>query len=142
MKPAYLFLLFLSMIPFGSSAQTADEKAVRQVLDEQTKAWNNGDLESFMVGYWESDSLLFIGKSGPKYGYQTTLQNYKRGYPDTAAMGKLHFDILQMKRLSVMYYFIVGKFHLQRTIGDLEGHFTLLFKKLKGKWVIVADHSS
>ena len=137
-----LMLLLTAFISTALQAQTGDEKVVRQVLAEQTIAWNNGDLESFMKGYWESDSLLFIGKSGPKYGYETTLQNYRKGYPDTAAMGKLHFDILQMKRLSVMYYFVVGKFHLQRTIGDLEGHFTLLFKKLKGKWVIVADHSS
>jgi hypothetical protein len=95
-----------------------------------------------MKGYWNNDSMLFLGKSGPKYGYQTTLENYKKNYPDTTAMGKLRFDILQVKRLSALHYFVVGKFYLQRTIGDLEGHFTLLFKKLNGKWVIVADHSS
>lgn len=142
MKLTSLFSILIFLLPYQSNAQTTDEKYIRQLMGEQVTAWNSGDLESFMTGYWENDSLLFIGKSGPKYGYQTTLENYRKGYPDSAAMGKLHFDILQMKRLSVMYYFVVGKFHLQRTIGDLEGHFTLLFKKLKGKWVIVADHSS
>ena len=68
--------------------------------------------------------------------------NYKKGYPDTAAMGKLNFDILEVKRLSVMYFFVVGKWHLTRSIGDVGGHFTLLFKRVKNKWLIVADHSS
>ena len=95
-----------------------------------------------MYGYWQSDSLLFIGKSGPKYGYATTLNNYKKGYPDTASMGKLHFDLLQLKRLSPVYYFVVGKWSLQRTAGDLQGYFTLLFRKIKNRWVIMADHSS
>jgi ketosteroid isomerase-like protein len=140
MKQFLLIILFA--FPLCSFAQNKDELAIKALLNEQTKAWNNGDLESFMKGYWESDSLLFIGKSGAKYGYKTTLENYKKGYPDTAAMGKLRFDILQIKRLSVIYFFVVGKWHLQRTIGDLEGHYTLLIKKVKNKWVIVADHSS
>ena len=133
-------ILLLSF--FASISQTKDELAIKNLLDEQTKAWNRGDLETFMKGYWNSDSLLFIGKSGPKYGYQTTLATYKKSYPDNAAMGKLKFDILQTKRLSIIYFFVVGKWHLTRTIGNVEGHFTLLIKKVKNQWVIVADHSS
>lgn len=137
-----LFCIILLLTGLFSFAQNKDEQAIKDVLAEQTKNWNKGDLESFMKGYWESDSLVFVGKSGPKYGYNTTLENYKKGYPDTAAMGKLTFDILQVKRLSIIYFFVVGKWHLQRTIGNVDGHFTLLFKKVKNKWVIVADHSS
>ena len=85
---------------------------------------------------------MFIGKSGVTYGCQNTLNNYKKGYPDTAAMGKLTFDLLEIKRLSVIYFFVVGKWHLTRRIGDIGGHFTLLFKKVKNKWVIIAEHSS
>jgi len=140
MKPiAFIILLVISIISF---AQSKDERAIYNLLDEQTKAWNKGDLEGFMKGYWESESLLFIGKSGPKYGYKTTLENYRKSYPDTIAMGKLKFDILQTKRLSVIYFFVVGKWYLRRTIGDLEGHFTVLIRKVKNKWVVVADHSS
>ena len=134
-----IVVLLFSCELFG---QTADEQYIRQLSKEQTISWNKGDIEQFMIGYWNNDSLLFVGKSGPKYGYHTTLENYRKNYPDTVAMGTLRFDLLQMKRLSALYYFVVGKFHLRRSIGDLEGHFTLLFKKLKGKWVIVADHSS
>ena len=123
-------------------AQNKDEQTIRTLLEEQRQAWNSGDKEKFMATYWQSDSLMFIGKSGVTYGWQNTLDNYKKGYPDTAAMGKLKFDILEVKRLSVMYFFVVGKWHLTRSIGDVGGHFTLLFKKVKNKWVIVADHSS
>jgi uncharacterized protein (TIGR02246 family) len=124
------------------SAQSNDETAIRQLLDRQTAAWNRGDIDQFMDGYWESDSLMFIGKSGVTYGWSNTLKNYKRGYPDTAAMGKLHFDLITVKRLSDEYYFVVGKWFLKRSIGDIGGHYNLLFRKINGKWVIVADHSS
>lgn len=124
------------------NAQDKDERTILNILENQTEAWNRGDLEGFMNGYYESDSLMFIGKSGVTYGWKNTLANYKKGYPDTAAMGKLSFNILQVKKLSKEYYFIVGRWHLQRTAGDLEGHYTLLFRKIQGKWVIVADHSS
>jgi ketosteroid isomerase-like protein len=124
------------------SAQSKDEQAIRSLIEEQRLAWNTGDKEKFMQTYWQSDSLMFIGKSGVTYGWQKTLDNYKKGYPDTAAMGKLDFDLLEVKRLSVMYFFVVGKWHLTRSIGDVGGHFTLLFKKVKNRWVIVADHSS
>lgn len=137
------FLLFaLLIISFSSLSQTKDDLLIRNTMLEQERAWNAGDLEKFMQPYWMSDSLMFIGKSGVTYGWQNTLNNYKKGYPDTAAMGKLHFDIVYMKRLSVLYYSVVGKWHLTRSIGDVGGHFTLLFKKIKNKWVIVSDHSS
>lgn len=140
MKP-----LFLAALLFFSTtllAQSADEAAIRNLLARQSADWNKGDIDAFMNGYWESDSLMFIGKSGVTYGWQNTLNNYKKGYPDTAAMGKLQFTIIKVKRLSVMYFEVVGKWHLTRTAGDLSGHFTLLFQKIKGRWVIIMDHSS
>jgi ketosteroid isomerase-like protein len=147
-KIIYLLVIFFA-ITATALAQSkparpsgGDEVIIRKVLEEQRLAWNAGDIERFMGTYLQSDSLMFIGKSGITYGWQKTMDNYKKGYPDTAAMGKLDFDILEVKRLSVLYFFVVGKWHLTRSIGDVGGHFTLLFKKIKNKWVIVADHSS
>lgn len=142
MKKIMLLVMGCLLLSSTVSAQTADEKAILQVLDKQTAAWNRGDIVNFMQGYWESDSLMFIGKRGITYGWQQTLNNYQKGYPDTAAMGKLAFTLLQLKPLSADYYFVVGKWHLTRSIGNLEGHYTLLFKRSKKGWVIVADHSS
>lgn len=133
-----MIIIFSCIVSF---AQPADEAAIRNVLRIQEAAWNSGNIENFMKGYWTSDSLLFIGKS-VTYGWQKTLDNYKKRYPDTAAMGKLLFHLLEFKPLSPGYYFVVGKWHLQRYIGNLEGYFTLLFKKIHGQWVIIADHSS
>lgn len=137
-----VILLMIIFLPVMSYAQRADEEAVRQVMKMQTEAWNKGNLEDFMKTYWKNDSLIFIGKSGPKYGYQTTLDNYKKSYPDTTAMGKLTFNLLHLNRLSPGYYYVTGKWSLQRSIGNLGGYFTLLFKKIKNRWLIVSDHSS
>ncbi len=137
-----IVVFILSFILTSCFAQSADETSIRKILTSQENAWNNGDVESFMKGYWKSDSLLFIGKSRITYGWQKTLDNYKKNYPDTTAMGKLNFKLLELKPLSDKYYFVTGKWHLQRTAGNLEGYFTLLFQKIKGKWFIVTDHSS
>jgi ketosteroid isomerase-like protein len=140
MKRTLLFLLVFS--PFLLSAQSKDEKAVQDLLERQSKDWNAGNIENFMKGYWENDSLMFVGKSGVTYGYNATLENYKKGYPDRAAMGELSFNFIKIKKLSPEYIFVVGKWHLKRTIGDVQGHFNLLFQKIKGQWVIIVDHSS
>ena len=139
-----ILLLILISILWNSTGFTQDRnaRAILDLLDTQTAAWNKGDLQGFMKGYWENDSLRFIGKSGITYGCSNTLANYKRGYPDTAAMGKLNFTILVVKKLSPRYYEVVGKWYLKRSIGDASGHYTLLLRKIKGSWVIVADHSS
>ena len=132
----------LLLVSVNALAQSKDEILIRHLLATQTAAWNRGDVTSFMDGYWENDSLMFIGKNGVTYGWTNTLNNYKKGYPDTTAMGKLSFNILSVKKLSKKYYHVVGKWSLKRSIGDLSGHYTLLFRKVEGHWVIVADHSS
>jgi ketosteroid isomerase-like protein len=119
-----------------------DKKAILNILETQRQAWNRGDLESYMQGYWHSDSLLFVGKSGPKYGWQTTLDNYKKGYPDKAAMGQLGFDILKVQLLDKTNAFVLGAWHLQREKDAPGGYFTLLLRKINGGWKVVADHSS
>lgn len=136
--------LFICLFHTLSAAQRADgaDAAIRAVMARQEAAWNRGDLEAFMDGYWRSDSLQFIGSRGLTYGWQQTLDNYRKGYPDRAAMGTLTFTLLRVELLSRKSAFVIGKWHLKRAAGDLSGHFTLLWKKIKGEWVIVADHSS
>ena len=123
-------------------AQSKDETAIHQLLNDQTRSWNRGNIDSFMLTYWQSDSLMFIGKNGITYGWTNTLNNYKKNYPDLAAMGRLSFEVLLVRRLSSEYFQVIGKWNLQRSIGDLSGHYTLLLKKINGNWLIIADHSS
>jgi ketosteroid isomerase-like protein len=138
-RACFVVLLFAAA---NANAQKGAEGAIRQLLHDQTAAWNAGSLEGFMHGYWKSDSLTFIGKSGITHGWQQTLDNYKKSYPDTAAMGTLTFDILEVKKLSGAYYYVTGRWQLKRAADAPSGYFTLLLRQLKGGWKIVSDHSS
>jgi hypothetical protein len=140
-----LFLLACSLQSFAqnkTAANLADETSIRALLDAQTKAWNSGDLVHFMDGYLPSDSLLFVGKTGPTYGFNNTLNNYKKGYPDTASMGKLTFTLLSLEPIEKTHYRVLGKWELKRSKGDVSGYFTLLLQKIKGNWFVIQDHSS
>ena len=134
--PSFVFALL-----FITQAYAQEEAKIRAVLDMQVECWNAGDLECFMDGYWRSDKLLFVGSSGPTYGWETTLENYKKRYPTLAAMGKLTFDIQSVEPLSEDFWFVMGKFSLDRQADNPSGFFTLIFRKIDEKWVIVSDHT-
>ena len=142
MSLKFLLTALFFVTTFITHAQSKEEQQIRSLLQTQVEAWNRGDLEAFMQTYWKSDSLMFIGKTGVHFGWQNTLNNYKKSYPDTTAMGQLSFDIITVRKISPVYYYVVGKWMLQRSIGDLSGHYDLLLKKIKGKWYIISDHSS
>ena len=131
-------LLFLAVAGFAQSS----EKAIRQVMADQATAWNRGSIDDFMKGYWDNDSLVFVGKSGPTYGYKQTLANYKSHYDSPDKMGKLFFTLLSIKELSPEYCFVIGKWLLKRKAGDVGGTYTLLFRKIAGRWQVVVDHTS
>jgi ketosteroid isomerase-like protein len=137
-----IIILFLLPVTLLAQRNRAEENAIRQVMHNQQEAWNRADIETFMEGYWKSDSLKFIGRNGITYGWQTTLDNYKKGYPTPEAMGKLTFTILTLDILSETSAFMIGRWHLKRATDEPGGHFTLLWRKINGKWVIVADHTS
>ena len=135
-------IIFLSLLlVINTNAQPKDDIQIRTVMNEQVAAWNAGDMDRYMDTYWRSDSLMFIGRD-IEVGWNYVLKNYKRAYPDTASMGKLDFEIINLKQLSALYYSVVGKWHIKRLAGDQGGAFTLLLKKVKNKWVIIQDHSS
>lgn len=140
MKP--LILIFLIPVTLLAQHTNNDLLAIREVMQHQQEAWNRADIEGFMEGYWKSDSLKFIGRNGLTYGWQTTLQNYKKGYPTPEAMGRLTFTILSLEMLSDTSAYMIGRYHLKRTSDEPTGHFTLLWRKINGKWVIIADHTS
>ena len=119
-----------------------DKEAIVKVLNDQHQAWNKGYIEGFMQGYWKSDSLMFIGKTTPVYGWQKTLDRYKKTYPGKAGMGELAFDILQVRVLDKSNAFVLGGWHLKLEKSAPGGYFTLWFRKIKGEGKIVCDHTS
>lgn len=138
----YLIIAFI-LVSITTFAQTPkDRQAILNVLEKQRVDWNRGDIEAFMQSYVKSDSLLFVGKSGPTYGWQNTLNNYKRSYNGKAGMGVLTFGIKKVDFLNKDVAFVLGSWHLKREKDEPQGYFTLIFKKLNGEWKIVVDHSS
>lgn len=136
-------LLFLALIAVPLSAfsqQDKDIAAVQAILLRQADDWNRGDIEGFMHGYWQSEELQFVSSKGVTYGWQNTLDRYRRRYPDREAMGTLHFEVLEVKKLSPRVIMLTGSYDLDG--GEPDGHFLLVWKKIKGEWVIVADHTS
>ena len=137
-----LFTLGLIMVMFTTSAQTDKGiETVKSLLHSQAEDWNKGDIEAFMQTYWKSDKLQFIGSKGVTYGWQATLDRYKKSYPDKAAMGKLRFEVINVEKRTKKMITLIGRFHLKREMGDLSGIFLLVWQKIKKKWVIVVDQT-
>ncbi len=134
-------LLLTTIIFFSQNLLAGEKEQILDIMSTQEKAWNNADLEGFMQAYWKSEELKFIGKSGIKYGWQLTLDNYKKSYPDKAAMGTLHFDVLQVEIVKDTA-FVLGKWQLSRVEDTLKGFYTLYWRKIEGQWKIIIDHSS
>ncbi len=134
-------LIIIFIIIAFAFAGNAQEKEIKEVLKNQVRCWNVGDLDCFMASYWKSDSLLFIGKNGLTQGWDKTYNNYFNNYP-ADVMGILNFDILKVQPLADDAYFVVGKWNLIRQAGDSRGHFSLIFRKIEGQWLITSDHSS
>lgn len=137
-------MLLLAFISFSIFAQkTNDRQEVLDVLARQNKNWNEGNISAFMEDYWKSDSLMFIGSKGVVYGWKATLDRYNKSYPDRATMGTLKFDIQKTDFHSKTTCWVLGKWYLTRPEkGDIGGYFTLVLKKINGKWLIVSDHTS
>ncbi|MCW3078026.1 MAG: L-asparaginase [Bacteroidetes bacterium] len=137
----YILTLFITALCFNLLSQKELE-TVKSLMNKQQQAWNKYDIAGFMEHYWKSDSLKFIGKNGLTYGWQKTFDNYKKSYPNEDAMGQLVFDINSAELLGKSAVYVIGKWTLNKKEKTVGGYFTLLWKKINNKWVIVADHTS
>ena len=138
-----VLLLSISMFMLSCSKNTEheDRDAILSIIKVQEKAWSNHDLEGFMQGYWKSDSLKFYGSSGLTYGWKNTLANYKKRYPTKDHSGSLTFKINDISKINNEYYFVMGEYYLTRNVGNANGIFMIIFKKINGEWKIIADTS-
>ena len=118
-----------------------DKTAILKVMKDQEIAWSQNDLEGFMKGYIKSDSLKFFGNSGLTKGWQQTLDNYKKGYPTKDHSGTLNFEIIDISPIENQSYWVMGKYFLSRKVGDANGVFLIVFKKINNEWKIVEDMS-
>jgi ketosteroid isomerase-like protein len=135
-KPFAFLLLLFYVVSFSQ------KKEILKVMTDQQTAWNNGNIDGYMQGYWKNDSLLFIGSKGPTYGWQKTLDNYKKSYPNKEKMGILEFSDIQVKILGKKHAYVFGKWKLVRTNDSPNGIYTLIFEKFKDGWKIISDHTN
>ena len=134
--------LILSQTSFTQTTEQEDKEAIMAVLKAQRLAWSDNNLEAFMEGYWKSDSLKFYGRNGVTYGWDNTLERYKQAYPTPDHTGILSFKINDISKITDHAYYVMGEFHLKRTVGNATGIFMIIFKRIDGEWKIIADTSS
>lgn len=132
----------LTVVQSTSAQPNHIPKPILSKLEQQTQAWNRADIKGFMAAYWPSARLRFIGKNGIKYGWENVWLDYQKSYKSAAEMGFLTFTLLDAEELSPQSHLVIGKWHLKRENDELEGYFTLVWKKIKGDWLIISDHSS
>jgi ketosteroid isomerase-like protein len=145
MKSLSLVFVFLMLLVSVNFAQSKDEKtkaAIRRVMDEQAAAWNRGDIEAFMQGYWNSPEMKFVSGDNVARGWQAALDRYKKNYDSRAKMGVLTFSDLEINIISKDAAVVLGNWALQRESDNPKGKFTLIFRKFKDGWKIVHDHTS
>jgi uncharacterized protein (TIGR02246 family) len=120
--------------------------AVRRLLYEQQADWNRGDIDAFMRGYWKDGSIRFAGGDAFRLGWQATIDRYRKTYPDAKAMGRLDFDLVEVRELAPTVVYVFGKWHLTREGEAAEkaphGLFTLIVEKKGRRWVVTRDHTS
>lgn len=145
MKNILLLLLFaLPLGSFGFDTKT-DDKAVQEIkslMAKQTAAWNNGDIEGFMQGYWKSENLIFVSGDNVTKGWQQTTDRYKKNYNTREKMGVLTFSDLEVNVLSKDSAVVLGRWKVAHEPKDNQGRFTLIFRKFKDGWKIIHDHTS
>jgi ketosteroid isomerase-like protein len=144
---AALVLLFAIGLRTGRQTKAAegrenDKSAITAVLSAQQAAWNRGDVDAFLVGYWHSPELTFSGSNGVSRGWDGVMARYKKNYPDRAAMGQLDFSELEFRFLGPNAALVLGHWHLKRDKGDIGGVFSLVWQRFPDGWKIVHDHTS
>lgn len=141
MKNLIVLFTLVLLTSFSNVSTDEDEKAIRSLLETQQKAWNNYDLEGFMRGYWKSEELKFYGSNGVTYGWDNTLKRYQLAYPSKEHTGTLNFVLNEISKINEGAYYVMGEYHLERPVGDANGIFMIIIKKIKGEWKIISDTS-
>ena len=113
---------------------------IKKILSSQQECWNNGDIDGFMQGYWNSEKLVFTSLNHkPAYGWKNTLERYKNSYPTKSSMGELKFEILNLKLISKTTATLKGKWELIRQKDHPNGLFWLDIEKFDNNWLITKD---
>ncbi len=139
---AAVLLLTTSVFTQSPNEISSIKTSILSVMDAQTGAWNRGDVDGFMQGYWNSTELVFVSGDSVTRGWQPTLDRYKKNYNSREKMGELKFSDLEINVISKKSAVVLGSWSLTRANDNPKGKFTLIFRKLGIGWRIVHDHTS
>jgi ketosteroid isomerase-like protein len=124
------------------SVTAAEVEAISGVLAAQVAAWNRGDLATFMDSYWRSEELRFASGDTPVRGWADALRRYRSTYPDRTDMGELRMSDIEISILAPDAATAFGRWRLAQAAGSPGGLFTLVLRKIDGRWLIIHDHTS
>ncbi len=142
MKTILVVIMFVVVNALNAQNSEQSKQQIRFVMDKQVAGWNSGNIDSFMLGYAQFDSLRFASGGSVTYGWKNMLERYKKNYPTKEKMGYLTFDQISIDLISPDAAVAFGKWSLKRSTDEPWGLFTLLFKHKNGVWRIVHDHTS
>jgi len=148
MAPVAILTLISACTTTATRTDAQDENVRRDieaVVRAQEAAWNRGDVAGFMeAGYWRSPDMTFFSESDATRGFEPVLERYVARYKTGGAeMGSLTFAHVEVMPLGMDAAFVRGRWDLdfaQRP--DVGGLFTLVFRRIDGRWRIVHDHTS
>lgn len=123
--------------PVGEAAR----RSIGQLLARQVEAWNAGDIDGFMDGYWRSDDLTFVSGGGVTRGWNATREGFHRRYASREAMGRLEFQVIEMRGLGSDGAMVLGRWRVERD-RPVGGLFTLIVRVIDGQWRVIYDHTS
>lgn len=137
------FLAFSFLLLFTQCQIKPQVSELKQLLDQQVAAWNKGDIDGFMEGYYNDSSMQFISKKGVRKGWRATLDSYKKNYPGKTAMGTLIFntDALYFMDSAHDFGHITGTWKLIRVSDTPSGYFSLITRKTAQGHKIIIDHT-
>jgi ketosteroid isomerase-like protein len=137
----YCLLLIINVLPIATFSQSKEIKKMLIVLREQERTWSSRDIEGYVNLYAPHDSTRMILSKGAAYGKENILAFYKKNWPKEK-MGTLKLDGEQFEKLSRRFYYVTGYFHVSYPDGKkIEGRYSSLMKKIKGRWYIYTDRS-
>jgi ketosteroid isomerase-like protein len=144
MRVICLAVSYLATAIFGSTSLFAQSprSEISEVLNMQQEAWNRGDIDAFMDGYWRSEETVFVSSDEVTRGWEKVLDRYKKKYTDRATMGMLTFSNLEITPLGDDAVVVLGAWKLKRAKDEPRGRFTLIFRRFSEGWKIVHDHTS
>ena len=143
-KLIFKTFILLSIIFLNSCNSVNNCDEIHELMREQEKSWNMGNIDDYMEKYWDNDSLIFIGKSGINYGWKKTISNYKKSYRNKNEMGRLEFENIFCKPINKTTHLITGKWNIFRSdsLRNIDGYYSLIWVKKNKVWKIIYDHTS